>query len=106
MKKSKILQNEINNAIEKFKLLTENERIEVYKISVDILEKSTKLPIKEFINDHYYKSYKQSLSNHKPHFENELRSLLENKDNTYTDNNFSLIKGSLLMLSPEKYTNR
>jgi hypothetical protein len=105
MTKSKILKIEIDNAIEKIKLLSTNEKLEVYNIFSNVYKLYLNLPKEDFINDFYYHTYKKSIIISKPIFDSELKSLLENDiDNTNTSDNFFQIKTSLLMMSPEKLT--
>jgi hypothetical protein len=105
MTKSNTLKIEIDTAIEKIKLLTKNEKLEVYNIFSNVYKLYLNLPKEEFINDFYYQTYKKSIIISKPLFEEELKSLLENNDaDTNTSDNFFQIKVSLLMMSPEKLT--
>ena len=102
MTRSTILQNKIDDAIKKIKLLTKHDRLEVYQIFLDVFQNYTNLPKEEFINDFYYHTYVKSLNIYKPIFESELKGLLNAESNEIVDNYFQ-IKASLLMLSPEKY---
>lgn len=105
MTKSQSLQNEIDNAIEKIKLLRENQKLEVHNIFLNVYKLYLSLPKEEFIDDFFYETYKKSTIISKPIFESELKSLLENNDDDVnTKDNFFQIKASLLMLSPEKFT--
>lgn len=54
MTKSKSLQIEIGNAIEKIKILSKNDNVEVHNILLSVLEKYLNLPKEEFINDFFY----------------------------------------------------
>lgn len=102
MTKSKILQNEIDIAIDKIKLLTENDRNEVHNLFLKIYNNFLNLPEDEFINEIYYNQYKKIIKNSSSTFEEELASLLKNDDNTNTYDNYLNIKASILMMSPEK----
>ena len=105
MTKSSTLKIEIDTAIEKIKLLTKNEKLEVYNIFSNVYKLYLNLPKEEFINDFYYHTYKKSIIISKPIFESELKSLLENDIiNPNISDNFFQIKTSLLMMSPEKLT--
>jgi len=105
MTKSQILQVEINNAFEKIKLLSDKEKLKVHDIFLDIYKKYVNLTKEDFISDFYFETYKKSKIISRPHFERELKSLLENSDDdTNINNNFFQIKASILMMSPEKFT--
>lgn len=51
MTKSKTLKIEIDNAIEKIKLLSTNEKLEVYNIFSNVYKLYLNLPKEDFIND-------------------------------------------------------
>ena len=104
MTESQSLQIEIDNAIEKIKLLSENEKLEVHNIFLAVYKKFLNLPKDEFINDFFYNIYKKSILISKPNIESELNSLLQNNITVNTSDNFFQIKASILMLSPEKFT--
>ena len=53
MTKSKTLKIEIDNAIEKIKLLSTNEKLEVYNIFSNVYKLYLNLPKEDFINDFY-----------------------------------------------------
>lgn len=105
MKKSEILENEINSTIEKISLLTETDKIEVYNLFLNVYKKVKDIPKEEFINDFYYQSYLKCILISKPIMEEELNSLkTNNDDDTNTSDNFFQIKASILMLSAKKFT--
>lgn len=104
MNKSENLENEINLAIKKISSLTENDRIEVHNIFLNIFNDYLNLPKEEFINEYYYSAYKKTIDRFKPFFESELSCLLDLNDNTNVLDNFFHIKGSLLMMIPKGVT--
>lgn len=104
MKKSELLENEINSAIATIGLLNESSRLEVYNLFFNIYKKAKDLPREDFINDFYYQSYFKFISISKPIFEEELNNLKHCiDDDTNTSDNFFQIKASIFMMSPKKF---
>ncbi len=105
MKKSEILEIEINSTIEKISLLPENDKIDVYNLLLNVYKKVKDIPKEEFINDFYYQSYQTCILLSKPRIEEQLNSLkTNNDDDTNTSKNFFQIKASISMLSAKKFT--
>lgn len=104
MTKSEILKTKIELAIKKIESLTENNRIEVHNLFIDVFNESLKLPEEEFINKHYYNSYKKLINSASETFKLELSSLLDEKDKVNIEDNFFQIKCSLILMLPERFT--
>ena len=54
MTESQKLEIEINDGIEKIKLLNENEKLEVHKLFLNVYKLYLQLPKEEFIDDFFY----------------------------------------------------
>lgn len=59
MTESQKLDIEINDGIEKIKLLNENEKLEVHKLFLNVYKLYLQLPKEEFIDDFFMKLIKK-----------------------------------------------